>query len=202
MSQFFLVIFLLERSTRIVDPKPTATYMTDWSEIVEEYGQIVWEIAYKMLGNQADANDCYQDAFLSAVRFARKENVNHWPAILKKLTTARALDILRARYRAWQRTEPLPEYPLADKQAREPGALAESKEIADRLRIALTQIEPRQAEVFCLVALHGLSYQQVTEQMALSINHVGVLLNRAKSSLQAKMRSHDISDPARNVRED
>lgn len=176
--------------------------MTDWSKIVEEHGSDVWKIAYQMLGNRTDANDCYQETFVSAVRFAKKEEVNHWPAILKKLATARALDILRVRYRKSLRTEPWPERPITDDQALEPSKIAESNEIANSLRVALTEIEPRQSEVFCLVALHGMTYQQVAEHMALSINHVGVLLNRAKSSLQVKMLSHGPDGPTSNIWKD
>ncbi|MCK5172149.1 MAG: hypothetical protein KAR47_02090 [Planctomycetes bacterium] len=38
----------------------------DWQSIVEEYGSRVWRTAYRLLGNDADASDCFQETFLSA----------------------------------------------------------------------------------------------------------------------------------------
>ena len=55
-------------------------------------------------------------------------------------------------------------------------------------------IDPRQAEVFCLVALDGLSYPEAAGLLGITANHAGVLLTRAKAALRAKLRPFD---PAR-----
>ena len=44
--------------------------MTDWPAVVREYGPLVWRTAYRLVGSDADAADCYQQAFLAAVRLA------------------------------------------------------------------------------------------------------------------------------------
>ena len=53
--------------------------------------------------------------------------------------------------------------------------------------IALTEIDPRQAEAFCLVALEGHSYDEAAHEMNVKTNHVGVLLNRAKAALRERL---------------
>jgi len=73
--------------------------MTDWDTIVTEHAPAVWRTAYRLLSNEADASDCMQEAFVSAVGVARREAVQNWPALLKRLATTRALDRLRARMR-------------------------------------------------------------------------------------------------------
>ena len=73
--------------------------MTDWSKVVREHGPIVWKTAYRLLGNDADAADCFQNAFVSALEVVRKEAVRSWPALLKRLATARAMERLRQRHR-------------------------------------------------------------------------------------------------------
>ena len=64
--------------------------MTDWSPIIEQHGPLVWQTAYRLLNHEADAADCFQQVFLTAIRLDQKEKVHYWPALLKKLATARA----------------------------------------------------------------------------------------------------------------
>ena len=167
--------------------------MTDWSNIVRQYGPLVWNTAYRLLSNDADASDCFQETFVSALKLSRQEPIRHWPAMLKRLTTARALEILRKRYRRTDRHEAWPESPVIDDRAVDPIQRISHVEVADHLREALAQIDPRQAEVFCLTVIEEQAYQTVAEQLGLTVSHVGVLLHRAKKSLQDRMTSHQPS---------
>ena len=54
--------------------------MTDWKRIVEEHGGLVWATAFRLVGNGEDAADCFQEAFLEAVKVSRKEPVGDWSA--------------------------------------------------------------------------------------------------------------------------
>jgi RNA polymerase sigma-70 factor (ECF subfamily) len=76
--------------------------MTDWKTIVDQYGGLVWAAAYRLVGNSADAADCFQETFLEAAKLARRDPVRDWAALLRHLTTARALDLLRVRCRGRQ----------------------------------------------------------------------------------------------------
>ena len=73
--------------------------MPDWPEIIERDGASVWRTAYRLLGNRADADECFQEAFLAALEVSRREPVRDWGALLRRLAAARALDRLRRRYR-------------------------------------------------------------------------------------------------------
>ena len=42
--------------------------MPDWDEILTRDGPAVWRTAYRIVGNRADADECVQEAFLSALR--------------------------------------------------------------------------------------------------------------------------------------
>jgi RNA polymerase sigma-70 factor (ECF subfamily) len=167
--------------------------MPDWPAIVEQFGPLVWRTAYRLLGNHADAADCFQRAFVSAVEFPGP--VTNWPALLRRLATARALDQLRQRKRSAGRFAPLGDGPLADGRAADPLALSAAGELADRLRDALSDIEPVQAELFCLVCLEGQSYRDAAEQLGITPNHAGVLLTRARAALRDRLR---VFDPANN----
>ena len=69
--------------------------MTDWEAVVGQHVEIVRRTVYRLVGNDADAWDCVQETFLEAVKIDRREPVRDWPALLRHLATARALDLLR-----------------------------------------------------------------------------------------------------------
>lgn len=171
------------------EPYPTGDgpMTTDWPAVVREYGPVVWRTAYRLLGNEPDAADCFQNTFLAAVELTAAESVRDWPAVLKRIATTRALDQLRRRHRTTARLVPLPDQPPADPAAPDPADLLSGGELADALRIALTEIDPQQAEVFCLVCLEGLSNTEAAAQLGITANHAGVLLHRARSALRERL---------------
>ena len=166
--------------------------MTDWQEVVEQHGQVVWQTAYRLLGNHADASDCLQKVFLDAVQVARREPVRHWPALLRRMATARALDILRDRYRRRDRSKPMAAAAEVFADSPLPEQEAEAAELSEHLRIALSRLPVRQAEVFCLRWIEGLSYEEISERLEVEPNHVGVLLNRARKRLR-QLLDHFVS---------
>src|SRR5262245_45525891 len=111
--------------------------MIDWNAIVREYGPLVWRAAYRLLGQEADAADCFQRTFLAAVEKAGAEPVHNWAGFLKRLTTARALEQLRSRYRAASRSAALPDELPIDPSAADPLDCAAGWELAAALRVAL-----------------------------------------------------------------
>jgi RNA polymerase sigma-70 factor, ECF subfamily len=165
--------------------------VVDWSQIVQQHGPLVWTTVYRLLRHDADAADCFQRTFLSALVLSRTETVHNWPGLLRQLGTARALELLRQRLRQAQRQRPLLEDTAASGRAPGPEQAAVESELSEQLRQALTQIDARQAQVFCLASLDGLSYAEIADQLGLTVNHVGVLLNRARQGLRERLRSHE-----------
>jgi RNA polymerase sigma-70 factor (ECF subfamily) len=157
--------------------------MTDWNAIVAEHGPLVWGVAFRLLGNEADAADCFQRTFVAAMDSGE---ARHWPALLRRVATARALEQLRDRYRR-TRAGPLPDVPLTDFRAADPLDSAAAGELAQRLREALGRIDPRQAEVFCMACLHGYAHPEIAAELGVTANHAAVLLNRARSALRTEL---------------
>ena len=159
--------------------------------VVREYGPVVWRTAYRLLTREADAADCFQRTFLAAVEFDADEPVRNWPAMLKRIATARALEQLRCRYRESHRVTDFPDEPLADPTSLDPAELACGGELAAALREALSAIDPVQAEVFCLVCLEGFSSADAAGALGVTANHAGVLLHRARAALRERLRAFD-----------
>jgi RNA polymerase sigma-70 factor (ECF subfamily) len=173
--------------------------VVDWSTIVRQHGPLVWTTVYRLLRHDADAADCFQRTFLSALVLSRTQPVRNWPGLLQRLGTARALEALRQRLRQAQRLRPL----LAEVPAPgtpRPEQAAAVRELSDHLREALAQLDERQAQVFCMACLDGQSYAEIADQLGLTVNHVGVLLNRARFALRDRLRGHEPA-PARRPEE-
>ena len=161
--------------------------MIDWPEILREHGGIVWKTVRRLINDDADASDCFQETFVAALEFCRKRPVQNWPGLLKRLATIRALDHLRKRMRTTTRRlidEELDEFPNS---AKPPQSIAEENELFDHLRVALANMPPDQAEACCLRYLESMSYEQIAAALGVTVNHVGVLLHRVKSVLQVRL---------------
>jgi len=158
--------------------------MTDWEAVVSQHVAVVRRTVYRLVGNTADAWDCTQETFLDAVKIDRREPVRNWAALLRRLATARALDLLRMRCR--QRNRCSPEVDLAQATSGEPNPSrrAEASELADRLRAAVGQLPRRQAQVFCLTCFEQMSGEEVAEQLGISPTAARMLLSRARRRLQ------------------
>jgi RNA polymerase sigma-70 factor (ECF subfamily) len=158
--------------------------MTDWDAVVGQYAAVVQRTVYRLVGNHADAWDCIQETFLEAVKIDRAKGVRNWPALLRRLATARALDLLRRRCR--QRNRSSPEADPAQAIGREPSPShhAEANELAERLRVAVSQLPGRQAQVFCLTCFEQMTSEEVGEQLGISPTAARMLLCRARRRLQ------------------
>jgi RNA polymerase sigma-70 factor (ECF subfamily) len=165
--------------------------MTDWSQIIHEHGPMVWRTVHRLVNHEADAADCFQRTFMSALELSRSEAIRNWAGLLKRLAAARALDCLRQRQREWNRWTALRQRLPIDRKTLEPTEETQAGELATHLRQALSELDDRQAQVFCLASLEGWHYQEIAQHLGLTVNHVGVLLNRARVHLQEKLRAFE-----------
>jgi RNA polymerase sigma-70 factor (ECF subfamily) len=157
--------------------------MPDWQEILARDGGAAWQTAYRLLGNRADADDCFQEACLAALRLSGRENVQNWRALLQRLASLRAMDHLRARHRACRRQQ-FGQWDEVTDVLPAPIQNAQEAELADELRLALSRIPPKQAETFCLHCIEDWSYEEIARHSHISVTAVGVLLHRARKRLR------------------
>ena len=166
--------------------------MPDWQVILSRDGPAAWRTAYRLLGNRADADECFQEACLAALDVCRRQPLRNWQALLVHLAASRSADRLRANKRARIRESDHGLEQVHD-AALPPTRQAEGAELAGELRAALGQIPPRQAEVFCLHCLEDWSYQEIAGHLGISIDSVGVLLHRARNRLRKLLSKYQES---------
>ena len=157
--------------------------MIDWEGMVNRDGPAIWQTAWRVLGNRADADEVLQEAFLGAVEYSRTHKVTHLRTLLQRLATARAIDRLRQRVRRKGREDPLPDDVLTA-SGPSPSQRFEDAELSANLRLALGKINPKQAEVVCLFYLNGWTYPEIAEHLAISNDVVGVWLHRTRGRLR------------------
>jgi RNA polymerase sigma-70 factor (ECF subfamily) len=161
--------------------------MIDWESILAEHGPTVWRTVYRLLEHHADAQDCYQETFLAAVRFAERHAVVDWSSFLVSVAARRAMDRLRQRYRARNHCIPIGDVPEPSGEVDGPLQQARANELLDRVREGLSELAEKQAEVFWLICLEGFSHQQVADLMGIPSAEVRVLLHRARLRLGASL---------------
>jgi RNA polymerase sigma-70 factor (ECF subfamily) len=172
--------------------------MVNWDLIVSREGPAVWRTLHRLLGDRADAEDCFQETFLAALSVWKREAVEHPRALLNRMATTRALDRLRQRYRHNARISGGAEPDELSSRGAMPEQLAEASELSERLRKAISTLPEKQAQAFCLYYLEGWDYQQIAGHQEGTVNAVGVLLHRARHRLR-ELLGDAIGEPAETV---
>ena len=168
--------------------------MTDWEAILDRDGPAVWRTVCRLLGRSADAEDCFQETFLAALRLEARQPLRHSRAALLRLATARAVDRLRRRYRESSHVGPT-DWEVVSSPAPSPPEYAAAAELSARLRDALADLPGRQADVFCLYSLEGWAYAEIAEELGLSVDAVGVMLHRARARLRVALAVERPAEP-------
>jgi RNA polymerase sigma-70 factor (ECF subfamily) len=156
----------------------------DWQVITKKHGPAVWQTAYRLLGNHADAADCFQETFVSALEFCRRQRVRNFSALLARLATARAIDQLRRRFRRSNSRTNLADWAAVQSANPGPAEKAQQQELAAGLRESLSKLPPQEAQAFCLRYLNDMSYRQIANELGIKTNAAGVLLHRARAKLR------------------
>jgi RNA polymerase sigma-70 factor (ECF subfamily) len=164
-------------------------FLNSWNITIEEYGSRVWNIVYRIVGNEADASDCFQEVFLTAVKSSRRRKIRNMGAFLSLLASQRAIDWIRKQNRTLQTKTKSMDCEVLEGSTPTPLQKVESAELSQQLRSALAKIKPLEAQVFCLRILNELSYRQIADEMDVHENYVGVLINRARTKLQDILKS-------------
>jgi RNA polymerase sigma factor (sigma-70 family) len=172
------------QAARAVSPPPPAV-----AAIFERHQGAVYRAAYRITGNPMDAEDVLQTVFIRLLR--RQDEVDlsaSASSYLHRAAINAALDLMRARKRA--STAAIDDHAdrLVDESAPSPDRRSVNLDLARRLREALAQLSPRQAEIFAMRYLEGLGNHEIAELTGASQTSIAVILHRARRRLQKELR--------------
>lgn len=175
-----------------------------FEELVHTYQNKVYTLAYRYMGNEDDAYDMSQEAFIKAFRSLRSykgdASFGTW---IYRITTNVCLDELRHRKR---RVVPLSlDEPLATKDGSElerdvaDSSLAvdkiyEQKEFSQHIQLLLDEMKPEHKSVIVLRDVMDLSYEEIAVVLECSIGTVKSRINRARNILQKKLLERELLD--------
>ncbi len=167
-----------------------------YEQLIEQYAEVVYRTAYRLLQNPHDAEDAMQETFLTAYlrinEFEGKARLSSW---LYRIVTNKALDILRKHRRkteaATDSIDDLSEDAaelLADQAAVLPEDWAERRETAALIREGLESLSPSLRAAFVLFEMEGLSMDEVASALNISTSAAKVRVHRARRALRDYLR--------------
>lgn len=164
----------------------------NWQVIVTKHAKLVWQTSYRLLGDQSDAEDCFQETFISALKTSKRQHIRNISALLVHLATRRAIDMLRKRCSRPQAD--ISNIDTTRLRSANPSPLQQvhRSEVISRLRQALTELPQQQANAFCMRYLSDMSQKQIAARLGVTANAAGVLVHRAKERLQEIFKRSDL----------
>jgi RNA polymerase sigma-70 factor (ECF subfamily) len=170
----------------------------EYARLVETYYEMIYRLAYKMLGDAQDAEDILQETFIKAYRhlqgFDGRSSLSTW---LYRIATNEALMFLRRRVpESFSIDEPME----SDEGQMEPKQIVDwccmpeeemmSTEAQAYLDQAVQTLSPNLRAVFILRDIQGLSTRETAAVLDLSESAVKTRLSRARLHLREELTGY------------
>lgn len=159
-----------------------------WEEIVEAHSARVYRLAYRLTGNQHDAEDLTQEVFVRVFRSLSTYTPGTFEGWLHRITTNLFLDMVRRRQRI--RFDALAEDAAERLPSREPSpaqAFSDTHFDAD-VQQALDTLAPEFRAAVVLCDIEGLSYEEIAATLGVKLGTVRSRIHRGRSHLRAALK--------------
>jgi RNA polymerase sigma-70 factor (ECF subfamily) len=175
------------------DAGPVGGVMTDapwtppsWDEVVRTHSARVYRLAYRLTGNQHDAEDLTQEVFVRVFRSLSSYTPGTFEGWLHRITTNLFLDLVRRRARI--RFDALPDDAerLPGKE-RGPAQVYDDTHFDSDVQSALDALPPDFRAAVVLCDLEGLSYEEIAATLGIKIGTVRSRIHRGRSQLRAAL---------------
>jgi RNA polymerase sigma-70 factor (ECF subfamily) len=159
--------------------------------LVERHSRAVFRLAFRMTGNEQDAEDVVQESFLRAYRqlgrFESRANFGTW---LYRIVANCSVDLMRAKQARHDQTrseslDDAVKMPAADLPG--PERLAQSAEIQRRVQAALSDLSPLERAAFTLRHYEGRSVDEISRALGLGTSAAKHSVFRAVRKLRAAL---------------
>jgi RNA polymerase sigma-70 factor (ECF subfamily) len=167
--------------------------------LVERHSRSVFRLAYRMTGNEQDAEDVVQESFLRAYRqlgrFESRANFGTW---LYRIVANCSVDLMRSKQARHDQVrgdsidEAATDLPAHDQAG--PERLAHSAEIDRRVQTALQALSPLERAAFTLRHYEGRSIDEISAALGLGTSAAKHSVFRAVRKLRvalAPLRSQE-----------
>ncbi|WP_223669556.1 RNA polymerase sigma factor [Kangiella shandongensis] len=154
--------------------------------LANQYGRQVFSTAYRILGDSHHAEDVVQDVYMKLFKKAPKafDKVKNWPAYLTTMAASTSLDLLRKKCRLSENS--ISDINLSTSENTDadlPEKQVSLQQDLHQLRKALTHVTARESEVFVLRFVEEFTYQEIADQLGITVSNVGIIVNRTRQKL-------------------
>lgn len=129
----------------------------------------------RMVNNHSTAEDLLQETYLRVTRALSERPIDHLEPFVYQTARNLALDHLRSRRvqaRTLQEDVPLEILQSVAAPISTPEDATQAEQLLEHLSISLGQLSARQQQIFILSRLHGCSYQEIADQLDVSLSTV------------------------------
>jgi RNA polymerase sigma-70 factor (ECF subfamily) len=174
------------------DPDRAASWEPPtWDSIVRAHSGRVYRLAYRLTGNQHDAEDLTQEVFVRVFKSLASYTPGTFEGWLHRITTNLFLDGARRRQRI--RFEGLGD----DIAQRLPGTVTSPAEAWDDthldgdIQAALQALPPDYRAAVVLCDIEGFSYEEIAATMGVKLGTVRSRIHRGRAQLRAALAHRD-----------
>jgi len=157
-----------------------------WDEVVRQHSARVYRLAYRLTGNQHDAEDLTQEVFVRVFRSLSTYTPGTFEGWLHRITTNLFLDTVRRKQRI--RFDALP-----DDTERLPGRERSPQQVVDDqlfdgdIQAALDALPPDFRAAVVLCDLEGLPYDEIAATLGIKVGTVRSRIHRGRAQLRAAL---------------
>lgn len=157
-------------------------------ELHRRYRGRLESVAYRVLGDRAEAEDVVQRLFLALPRTCYRGRARLWTYLYRAVTNG-ALSVLRSRRRReameeMVRSRALAAAPAADAS---PEAQVLETEVLSAVASALLHVSPRHRRVLVMRIVWGLSNTEIAAREGIPLPTVGTWLRRGREELRQRL---------------
>jgi len=161
--------------------------------LVEQHSRAVFRLAFRMTGNEQDAEDVVQETFLRAYRqldkYEARSSFSTW---LYRIASNYSLDLIRMRKRHEEKRERgkaeerdiLQTLPV---NAPGPDRILYSSQVQERVNEALNELSAQERTAFVLRHFEGLSIDEIGEALGTGTNATKHSIFRAVQKLRRSL---------------
>src|SRR5690242_4839209 len=168
----------------VIDASASTWVPPTWDEVVREHTARVYRLAYRLSGNQQDAEDLTQETFVRVFRSLSNYTPGTFEGWLHRITTNLFLDMVRRRQRI--RFEGLAEDAAERLRGREPSPAQayEDRHFDDDIQTALDALAPEYRAAVVLCDIEGLSYEEIAATLGVKMGTVRSRIHRGRAQLR------------------
>jgi RNA polymerase sigma-70 factor (ECF subfamily) len=180
--------------------RATAGDVDSFNQLVSRWERTIYALAYRTLGREEDARDVVQEAFLRAYRglrgFKGEAKFSSW---LYRITLNLCRDWIRRERRApvVQPPEGVDAVELADSQAAPAESVEElvaRREMSRAVSRAMAELPEEQRTAILLKEYHGLTFQEIADQLNCPLSTVKTRLYQGLSVLRRRLDRQQVEE--------